>query len=121
MIKDMFGKLQLVIGAKDLVVPFAVEIGFVMITVYKPSTPSYLNNGTLLRMGVLPQRTLLWGQEKRYGGFAIRVMSGKLQLPVEIREQDVPIVLDRQYVGITLCRPLTLSYPGNGTVGKTAL
>jgi len=45
--KAMNGKLQLVIGAKDLVVPTAAGRGFVMITVYRPSTPNYLHNGTL--------------------------------------------------------------------------
>ena len=34
--KVMFGKLQLVIEAKDLVVPIAVGRGFVMTTVYRP-------------------------------------------------------------------------------------
>ncbi len=121
MIKAMFGKLQSVIGAKGLVALIAVEREFVMITVYRPSIRNCLNSGTLLRMGSLPQGTSLRGQEKRCGGFAIRVMSGKPQLPPETMEQDVPIVLDRQYVGITLYRPLTLFYPGNGTLGKTAL
>ena len=48
-------------------------------------------------------------------------MSGKPQLPLETREQDVPTALDRQYVGITLYRPLTLPYQGNGTLGRIAL
>jgi hypothetical protein len=54
------------------------------------------------------QKMSLLGGIKRYGGFVIAAMSGRLVLPIEIEERDVHIVLGSWFLMRTAYRTLIL-------------